>query len=318
MINVTFQMDPDNLEGAGSFYQRPLLTYLYALGKGYSFRPILNTHSSCHYEDAEYGKIAKDWEDIFNFLGESIEPSAPITQIDELIDLSTKYLYHVPFSTSYSYLEKISPEERGRLLGQLRMLFKEHISKYPKFNPPQKEGTVIALHLRDRSKGDPNFSKKKLLDWQMFSIDYGLPDNNPDYYSRLYANAINKIILANTINNPILHIHSTGEEKSFQQLLSLIDKKVKVKLFLNAHPPESFLDLIRSDYLIASHSSFSWLASLLRSGPTFIRKNFRHFVTPDTQVLEEVLYKDKKYLKIVLIKARMKISYYLFKKSRSY
>jgi|APCry1669193181_1035450.scaffolds.fasta_scaffold05030_1 hypothetical protein len=318
MINVTFQMDSDNLEGAGSFYQRPLLTYLYALAKGYSFTPIKNPHSSCHYQDLEYEKIAQDWEDIFCCLGAPQTPKMPIVPLDDSAKLRSDCLYHVPFGLSYSYLEKMSPKERGALLEKIQILFKEHIYKYPKFKSPRLDGTVIALHLRDRSKGDPAFSKKTLLDWQMFSIDYGLPDNNPDYYSKLYAHAINKIILENAIEKPILHIHSTGEDQSFRQLLSLLDKKIEVRLFLNAHPPQSFLDLVLSDYLIASHSSFSWLASLLHSGPTYIRKNFRHFITPETTEIEEILYKNKSWLERLLIRVKMKISYYLFKKFRAH
>jgi len=313
MIKVTYEMPKENQEGAGSFYQRPLLAYLYALAKGYSFTPLKNPHSNCHYQDKEGEKITQDWEDIFHFLGEPSEPTLPIKRLDDSIELTSEYLYHAPFDLSHAFLAKMDGAQRKVLLEKIQTLFKEHILKYPKFNPTKEEGTIIALHLRDRSKGDPKFSKKTLLDWQMFSIEYGLPDNNPDYYSRLYAHAINKIVSENVIAKPILHLHSTGEEKSFKQLFSLLDKKIEVKLFLSTHPPASFLDLVRSDYLIASHSSFSWLASLLHTGPTFIRGNFRHFVTPKTQFIEEVLYKDKDRFTRILTALDMKIKYQLFK-----
>jgi hypothetical protein len=147
----------------------------------------------------------------------------------------------------------------------------------------------------------------------MFSRDYGLPDNNPDYYSRLYANAVNQIVHKNAIENPVLHIHSTGEKNSFNQLLGLLDIKIKVEFFLNTHPPKSFLDLVFADYLIASHSSFSWLASLLHKGPTFMRRKFRHFVSHETQWIDEVLYDNVSGLQKLWLQLNMRLKYQLLK-----
>jgi hypothetical protein len=79
------------------------------------------------------------------------------------------------------------------------------------------------------------------------------------------------------------------------------------------HPPKSFIDLIYADYLIASHSSFSWLASLLHKGPTYMRGNFRHFVTPETQFIEEVLHKNSGPFQTMWINLNMKLKYLLLK-----
>ncbi len=311
---ITFLMDPGNKEGAGSFYQRPFLASLVARSLGVPFVPANNPHSDCHYQSTDQQSIEADWEHLFGFLGNKISFPNALPNLDPDQALAAGQVYNAPFSLSYSYVVQLDAQALQALLQVSRTQFKDHLQAYPELLPPKEDGTVIALHLRDRSKGDPPFSIKTLLDWQMFSLDYGLPDNNPQYYSRLYAHAVNQIVSKYAIEKPILHIHSTGEEKSFKQLLSLLDNKVQVKLFLRTSPPQSFLDLVLSDYLIASHSSFSWLASLLHTGPTFIRGKFRHFVTPDTQIIEEVLYQHKNLLQKILISMRMKIAYFLFNK----
>jgi hypothetical protein len=51
---------------------------------------------------------------------------------------------------------------------------------------------------------------------------------------------------------------------------------------------------------------------LMRSGPSYIRKNFRHFLPSNTKVIEEVLLKDKNILEELFIKLNMKFRYWLF------
>jgi SAM-dependent methyltransferase len=310
---ITFLMDPNHKEGAGSFYQRPFLASLMARSLGLPFVLANNPHSDCHYQSIDHQQIEEDWEKIFGFLGTKHQFANRLPNINPEETLISGQTYNAPFAISYDYISSLSADALSQTLKPAREAFLKNIERYPALLPPKEDGVVIALHLRDHSKGDPAFSTKTLLDWQMFSCDYGLPDNNPDYYSRLYANAVNQIIAHHQIAKPILHIHSTGEERSFAKLISLLDSKVRVKLYLSTHPPKSFVDLVMSDYLIASHSSFSWLASLLRKGPTYIRKNFRHFVTPETQIIEEVLYKGHGRLTCAWIRLKMKVMHTLFR-----
>ena len=315
---LTFLIDPANKEGAGSFYQRPFLASLMASAMGAPFVLAANPHSDCHYSEEDHLYIEQDWEKIFSFLGPKVAFENPLQNINLSNELVKGETYNAPFDVSYQFLNNLGVQSLQSLLNVARNKFEENIKQYPKLYPIRNSAdevkqTIIALHLRDRSKGDPPFSTKTLLDWQMFSRDYGLPDNNPEYYSRLYANAVNQIVLNNAIEFPVLRIHSTGEKSSFDQLLSLLDPKIKVEFFLNTHPPKSFLDLVFADYLIASHSSFSWLASLLRKGPTFMRRNFRHFVSPETQWIDEVLYDNVSGLKKVWLNLNMKLKYQLMK-----
>jgi hypothetical protein len=315
---LTFLMEPSNQEGAGSFYQRPFLASLMAQSLGTPFLLAANPHSDCHYQKVDHLAIEREWGNVFHFLGPTTQFPTPLQNLTLENKLVGGQTYNAPFELSYQYLDKLDKPSFQALLNPARQRFLENIQRYPELLPQARsaaEGidgkpeTIIAIHLRDRSKGDPPFSTKTLLDWQMFSRDYGLPDNNPDYYSRLYAHAVNQIVENNHIENPVLHIHSTGEEKSFQKMLALLNRKISVKLFLNTSPPKSFVDLVLADYLIASHSSFSWLASLLRTGPTFMRGKFRHFVTAETQFIEEVLYQNTNWLQKIWIRLNIKLGY---------
>ncbi len=312
---LTFLMDPGNQEGAGSFYQRPFLASLLADSLGMPFVMATNPHSDCHYQQSDRAGIEQDWEKIFSFMGSKVTFANPLQNLPITDKLAAGQTYNVPFDITYQHLKHLDSSSLQTLLDHARKKFRENIALSPELIPFKEhaDDTIIALHLRDRSKGDPPFSTKTLLDWQMFSRHYGLPDNNPDYYSRLYAHAVNQIVTKNAIAKPVLHIHSTGEAQSFTKILSLLDPKIQVKLFLNTHPPKSFVDLVLADYLIASHSSFSWLASLLHEGPTYIRQKFRHFVTPQTQIIEEVLYQNTNWFEKLWIGINMKLKYRLLK-----
>jgi hypothetical protein len=311
---ITFQMDPDNAEGAGSFYQRPFLAQLVAKQLQLPFINTSNRHSAVHYKREDFQEINRDWEGIFGFLGEVAELEQPCPSLDLHMPAIAGQTYHLPFDAAYEFLNSMSAQEREQLLESARESFRENLkTKCPHLIPAPQDGTIIALHLRDRSAGDP-IPTRRLLPWQMFSVDYGLPDNNPRYYSKLYANAINSIVEERLIAKPILQIHSTGTEESFKQLLTLLNPQIEVQFFLNEHPPKSFVSMAYADILIASHSSFSWLPMLLHSGPKYIRKNFRHFLPANTQILEEVLLKDKSVPEQMLIKLNMRIRYWLFKR----
>ncbi len=309
---ITFIMDPDNQEGAGSFYQRPLFAYLFAKQNGLPFIRAINKHSDVHYKKDDLDVIQKDWELIYNFLGEPHSFSQPCQILNVQSTLLRDKIYHVPFDEAYKFIAKLDQRDRETLLDSSRKIFKANLEKYaPYLIPKPENGTVIALHLRDRSTGDP-IPSRHLLPWQMFSVDYGLPDNNPRYYAKLYAHAVNSIIKKHRITKPILQIHSTGKQESFSKLVELLDPEIDIQFFLNAHPPLSFVTMVYADILIASHSSFSWIPLLLRSGPSYIRRNFRHFLPANTQIIEEVLYKNKNPFETILIKLNMKFRYWLF------
>lgn len=314
MINVTFKLSNlEHEEGAGSFYQRPFLAYLFAIDNNFNFINTYNQLSSLHYEPSEVQFINSLWQKIFSFLGECIDIDVFPPDFDSTKNHDDQTIYNVPFRISYEYLQKLNIHQREILLDTARKVFYANMQQhYPELCRKNDEFT-IAIHLRDFSKGDPPKSIK-LIDWQIFSYDYGLPDNNPEYYARMFAFNINKIISKVKPIKPILNVHSTGNKETYSYFLSLLDPDIKVNLLLNEPAPYSFLDLIYSDILIASHSSFSWLALLLRDKPSYIRRGFRHFITDKTQILDEVLFTDhQSIIKKGLIKIDHAIKYRIFK-----
>ena len=314
MIQVTFLMPNDHQEGAGSFYQRFILAYLFAKENNLKYIHAKNTPCLAHYDPNESENINAMWEEIFLFLGTRVDIYIPVSDFHSESDHDLKTIYHIPFKTAYEYLEALDFDKREVLLEKFRLEFYRNLNK--KFIPVKecKTDFIIAIHLRDSSRGDP-IKSIKLIDWQLFSYDYGLPDNNPSYYSKLYATTINKIILEQKPSNAILHIHSTGNPEVFSQFTELLDPRLRIKFFLNHPAPLSFLDLIFSDIMIASHSSFSWIAILLRSKKTFIRKDFRHFLTANTSIIEEVLYTtNQTFLQRFFLHIKVKFKYWIFKK----
>jgi hypothetical protein len=138
-----------------------------------------------------------------------------------------------------------------------------------------------------------------------------LPDNNPEYYSRLYASAVNSV--SKCVNKKILlHVHSTGIPSDFEAFLSQVDPNISAKLFLDEVAPVAFMDMLCSDILIGSHSSFSWLAILLRDKPSYIRKGFRHFLPDNTFELREVFFDDNSFWKFSPQKISLFFSYLKF------
>ena len=314
MTKVTSLMAIQHEEGAGSFYQRPFLVNLFAKANDLQFIRANNFPSISHYEDGDGVAINQMWNEIFQFLGDPVEMHRQMPLYITDATHSKDTVYNVPFGTAYQYLDKLDIAKRDSYLKEVRNVFNSKINKFPHLAKQDSGEFIIALHLRDSSKGDPPKSLK-LIDWQLFSYDYGLPDNNPHYYARLYASNINRIINERRIMNPVLHIHSTGNIDTFSELVELLDQKIKVQFFLNHPAPLSFLALVYADILIASHSSFSWLALLLRSGPSYIRKGFRHFLTQDTSILKEVLFSaEQTPLQRLYLKAKLKMNYWLFNK----
>ncbi len=72
--------------------------------------------------------------------------------------------------------------------------------------------------------------------------------------------------------------------------------KINVKTFINSPINISFIDFLAADMLIAYHSSFSWIATMLRKDPSLIRKNFRHIIFENTKIIEEKFYYKENYI----------------------
>ena len=309
-MKITSILPEGHTEGAGSQIQRFLFAYLFCKAKNFQYAHVWGDRFTGHDSAISAGGIDQMWKDIFGLFKSYSMANPPISKYFSDVD-DDEILYNIDFKRAYAFIERIGSEGINNLLGSVRQDFYAS-TNYSGSKLRSDEEFVIGLHLRALSAGD-TFRSYDSLPWQYFNFDYGLPNNNPHYYSLLYANAVNKISFHAPKNREVcLHIHSTGSESDFSELLMLLSPKIKVRLFLREDAPMAFLDLLYADIAIASHSSFSWLVLLLRDGPTYIRRGFRQFLTSNTFLIEEVLYKNGSYYANALIFIRIIFSYAIF------
>jgi hypothetical protein len=272
----------DFVEGAGSLYQKYLFTFLYAIGKDDSYIHTPAKLYKRHYQDSDLERMENLWELIFSPItscinqGNSPNVSAPLSNI--------------PFDISYKFIKNMNVSRREKLLRIVRNKFSEAFDEN-NLKPKQTQNQfTIAVHLRSLGVGDIVFFKNYTYPWQYFNHNYGLSDNCPEYYGKLYSKAVNDCIKYALDKSIVVHIHSTASIEELGPLISRIDPKVEIKFCGEQLAPLAFIDMIHADILIASHSSFSWLALLLRKKPSKIRKGFRYILPENVTLLDEVLY----------------------------
>ncbi len=302
-MSITY-IAKDFVEGAGSLYQKYLFTYLYAISKKENYIHTAAKLYKGHYQDKDLEKIESLWTLIFY----------PITSCVELhqLDSTGEDLIHTPFGATYKYIKSMKRNERENLFKDVRKRFTESFIINNLWNHYNQNEFIIALHLRSFGVGDINFFKNYTYPWQYFNCDYGLIDNCPEYYGKLYANAINDYLNLIEKKKIIVHIHSTASIEDLKPLISRIDPRIDIKLCGEQLAPLAFLDMICADILIASHSSFSWLALLLREKPSRIRKGFRYILPENAILLDEVLYKDASYMEWPIIFIKKVFNYLIF------
>lgn len=282
-------------EGAGSRFQRYLLCFLYAMDNGLNYMYKPDEQYLGHYT-ANALEISNAWNEIFEFLvGDNTEKNDSII-IQEISEIS--------FSKTYKYLNSIGEERREALLHLARQKLFIHLKLKGLYK--KNECYTISAHLRTLSIGDV-LANTSSFPWQHFNVDYGLSNNNPIYYEKMYSKCINGIARRSGHDRVLLRIHSTTNPYTFESFTQLLDSNITVEFCTDMNAPDAFLDMLYSDVLIASHSSFSWLALLLRERQSFIRGGFRHFTTRHTTIIDEVLYdgmgplrRSYNFLKLVL------------------
>lgn len=275
-------------EGAGSQYQRKLLTYLYAKSKGLKYVDIddplyLQGDDIAHSID----EIKLLWNKAFSFLHR--------VYCNQDVSLKTKI---VDFKEVLRYFSALNNSERDLLLKTAADEFRMSIDRSDFKTDYEKNKLHIALHLRAQDKTDITHFRYFSYPWQYFNVDYGLPDNNPDYYSRFFASQINRIG-SQTSQPVVLHIHTMASEDDLAGLLKLVSSNIEVRVIRQKISINAVIDFVLADVFIGSHSSFSWLALLLRVGPSYLRGGFRHFVPSHTEKIQEIYYQKGEHFKNV-------------------
>ena len=257
-------------EGAGSMYQRELLTLIASLVTKNKYYRTQNKLAGDHYNSGEYNKYQKGWAEVTNFLTQwstsDIEPNSVTS---------------MTFSKILNIIDSASDELFNDCVCQIRENY-AYDDSFP-------ESYKITIHLRATSKGD-SVTGLPSLPYQYFDYDYKLPFENHEYYSALYANLVNSI--ARSQNQPvILVICTTASEKHVRTFLEKIDVSINVS-YERRTDYEDFMHMVNCDALIAAQSSLSYLATFLNRNKKYIRNGYRHRLPADV-----ICFHDDKYIK---------------------
>lgn len=278
MIYFTCDIDceklylPGHKEGFGSAFQMILGAYAISkyCGGQYFFIPMKNVG---HFEYFDYTQ--EEWDKRFsdychNFLLPNVSYDINFDttihiQNYTLEDCKSLYDSHISQDENILiYLDwkpiKDICDKNIHIIDNIKDLLIEYY--HSKSVLPNSK--VLSIHVRIFSKTDCDPSP-----WRNY-YDKNVP-------SRVVNTAIN---LYSKHNIEEVHVHSQGEESDFDQFNILNN----VKFFLDKDPIETIHDMIISDTLIMSKSSFSYIASIYRKN-TYVLDYFQHTLTKDTFVI---------------------------------
>lgn len=220
----------------------------------------------------------ENWHQIFNFL----------LQFNLIgYDQNVK---RISFFKAYRAFKSCSNSFKEELLNNVRKEFYENFNK--KYPTESKNIITIAIHLRCPSEVE-TVGGILTLPYQHFDQNYHIFDNCTSYYKLLFSFTVNKIydnITNNGTNKKIkLHVHSLCNKALLEQFKLLINPNIEV-IYFSDNAFKSFIDFIQCDHFIAAHSSFSYLAVLLRNSNTYIRGGFRHYVPKYVNIIDEKFF----------------------------
>ena len=299
MSIITFkQSEREYTEAIGSLYQREVLAYLVSLKLNFYFKRSKLFYYKKHNPKLKISKFHKLFYFFNNF--KLLKKNYETVNIESLNFIyKNNILYNLPFHISEKVISNTNLKNKNLIINKFRKNFWEYNKKIKKKN----NFKSLVLHIRNKSKGDIIFGDNT-LPYQIFSYNYKLPNNNPNFYTNWYVALVKKILKENKTSKKIkIFICSTGKTKDFMKLYNRLNKICETEFWLNKDEFKTFEKMITADYFVMSQSSFSYLASLVSKGKKYIRNGFRHPLSQDVQII-----KDYKLIK-------MSYAYYLYCKT---
>ena len=127
-----------------------------------------------------------------------------------------------------------------------------------------------------------------------------MPNYNTNFFT-LWVESLVKFIIKNNKlkkNKIKIILCSTGPKDDFDILTKKLKKITQVISFIDKDDFNTFIKLINANYLILSHSSFSYIASFLCRGKKYIRENFRHPLPYDVNVVKDKVLLNLSYIRV--------------------
>lgn len=284
MVKNTLSIVFDNkTEGAGSVYQHLLSAWIISRHIGYDYY-----HRKPNYVHHKEGDtFGDDWERIFHFLEMTscAEVTKPVQKIKSLMncnEINKNFSYDVSFMIKA--LDKIMHHCN---LNELRDNFYQYMQYKPKQMLWKNENTIrICLHLRNSNKNDVLFGNQT-LPWEVFSMNYNVPNQNHEFYKKYYTNMLVQLryIFMKRGKNVEFHIFSQGDPKIFNCF-----EEIGGFVHLDeVSATDSFWHFLYADVFVMGKSSFSLLAGLLNRNIKIMRNYFRVTLPKETIFLNDDL-----------------------------
>jgi len=270
MKNIDHKIDSHHQLGFGAIFVILIYIKIYSHIKNFSYMPSGISLIPIN-DDPSY---SNNWSQLFDFL-------LPQKNLNEFAYKSKE---RISFYKAYGAFKSCEINFKENLISGIR---KDFLKNFQKYIPHKSEDCVtIAIHLR--CPCDLEILKGILsLPYQLFNQDYKIYDNCYEYYKLLFSCLINDIYSKHHNNKIVkLNIHSLCSDLELNELIILLNPNIEVKIFRTS-AYLSFIDFIQSDHFIAGHSSFSYLALLLREANTYIRSGFRHYVPLNVFIIDE-------------------------------
>ncbi len=261
-----------------------------------------------HYVTLDSNKTDQKthWQQLLNFL---IEDSSHLDYQDPTIvidyksleinlDLNKPYIINIDFQTAHGIVadnyENYLSEHHGDILTRFhaRNLYTPDVLK---LSPSDFNITIHLPTLRGltaESEEDIQKSLPSRMPWQYFDCNYNNLDQNTEYYTNLYSKLLIKLIQTaerNVNKNIFVNLISIGNPKVFERLVQEVSQHANIRLLLDIETPEAFFYFTKSNFLVQSHSSLSWLAGFFCQGIPFIRFPFRQQLSPNAYYFNDEL-----------------------------
>ena len=280
----TYIPEADFQEGAGSIFQREILARLVAINDGIPFVRHYQLCNPAHEGSLNSRHIAAYvWNNIF-----SISNEIPL---DMYINGIGSNIRNIKFQDAQNTLSNMNTKQFDNLVSEFRDQFIFHnkdliLDCRMKFSGQHS----IGLHLRNYSSGDSQIGEMS-LPWEIFSEDYGLPNQNNMFYAHYYSAicfAIKREHAAFQSEFP-LYIYSTGELNDFRYICNFLSRLgFQPKLHLNRPSYMDFIELISHTHMVCAKSSLSYIAGLCSRSLKYARKKGNRFLyTSDTILVED-------------------------------
>jgi hypothetical protein len=265
-IFLSVNSDGGNTEGIGSMVQYQLFVYALAknLNLGYAFFGFKNLQHYQHHEDYTQDSWCKKINGYFNLPNELIDEDYKLVNLN--LNQVSDFINFLNSNKSNDKKVVINIRQWDILkldVNSYKSYFLELSKRIKHDTLLNEDKNHISIHIRSENKMD------SLLEPSL--------DANREFFDSskidFYKNIIQKINNIPSKKQKKYHIHSQIKENDLLFIKDIVGDK-NIQFYNNVYPWISLSCMIQSNVLVASKSSFSYIAHLLNKNKCLFRNNF--------------------------------------------